>query len=695
MTLDPYAPCPCGSGKKFKWCCQPIHVQINKAFQQDADGQHEAALRTMEELTAQNPGNPEAWGRQAQLLYENDRVEDAEKALDKALELNPDYPFGYYLRGSFRRAEGELPGALVLFRKAAERYDPEARDVLGQLYGLIADTELKLNRSVAARAALQLAARFDPANENYRKALEQLFGPEGGLPLPARREYSYQSLPATAPAERRGAWQRGLSAATTGKLADAARAFTDLTAQDGLDAAAWYNLGLTRVWLGDNPAALEALDRYVTLESDDLRAAEAWELGEVLRSGVGMEEQADYVEHAAAFPVRDPERLLQVIDQLQQARVLLISMFREKEGFLAGSFVEQASALAVAPSAVQDVRLRGHLMLSLPDMLLRVWSLHQEQLRGLVEEIRRAGAALGEAYERRMPAPFAQIFDDAVVIPLGATEEQEIQRRLTEAAQRYFEDRWPHQPLRSLSGVPPIDAAGHAILRKKLRGVVQFLADCAPLTNLKYDFDRLRRKLGLLEVVPAPAAGPEVSAMGAAELAALAPESVGDQQLEDAYHAALRLDAGELAARFGKALVARPPQPEKTDRFPIFNHLVQQALAANNSAAALELLDEGEKADREQNEGRRLNDFELRRAQIQARRGDIDAAQEVFQRLIERVPLELKYPGSAAEAMLSARQGPRALRFAEQGLARARQQNNRDSEQYFQELVAAAKRLGA
>ena len=38
MAFDPYDPCPCGSGKKFKWCCQPVYVQIDKAFQQDADG---------------------------------------------------------------------------------------------------------------------------------------------------------------------------------------------------------------------------------------------------------------------------------------------------------------------------------------------------------------------------------------------------------------------------------------------------------------------------------------------------------------------------------------------------------------------------------------------------------------------------------------------------------------------------------
>jgi hypothetical protein len=92
MALDQYAPCPCGSGKKFKWCCLPIHVEIDKAYRQDADGQHEAALRTMDEVVAAHPTNPEALGRKAQLLYQNEKVDDAEKVLDQAFAINPNYP---------------------------------------------------------------------------------------------------------------------------------------------------------------------------------------------------------------------------------------------------------------------------------------------------------------------------------------------------------------------------------------------------------------------------------------------------------------------------------------------------------------------------------------------------------------------------------------------------------------------------
>jgi tetratricopeptide (TPR) repeat protein len=140
--------------------------------------------------------------------------------------------------------------------------------------------------------------------------------------------------------------------------------------------------------------------------------------------------------------------------------------------------------------------------------------------------------------------------------------------------------------------------------------------------------------------------------------------------------------------------VARPPQPDRTDRFALYGQLIQHALEGNNTDQALEFVDAGEKADCEQNEGRRRNDFELWRGRLHARRGELDQAQDVFDRLIARVPSNLRYRGTAAESMLSARDGSRALRFAEDGLTAARQQKDRDSEQHFMELTEAAKKQG-
>jgi hypothetical protein len=183
--------------------------------------------------------------------------------------------------------------------------------------------------------------------------------------------------------------------------------------------------------------------------------------------------------------------------------------------------------------------------------------------------------------------------------------------------------------------------------------------------------------------------------MGTAELAGLAVDSLSDEKLDQAYQAAKSLDARELAGRFAQALVSRPARPGQPDRFPWYAHLVELALGEKNTDQALKWVDEGQNADREQNEGQRQNDFELRRGQILAKRGDAAAAGDVFEQLIERAPDQMRYRGSAAEAMLGLKDAARALRFAEGGLAKSRQQNNRESEEYFKELVAAAKKQGA
>src|SRR5262249_50292855 len=129
MPLDPYVSCPCGSGKKFKWCCAPYYPQVEKAFALEQQGQHEAALAAIKELTVSHADKPPVWGYYAQFLYNagmaeqrddarrNQLVEQAEEALAQALKLNPNFGMAHFLRGQFRENEGELIGALLLYRK--------------------------------------------------------------------------------------------------------------------------------------------------------------------------------------------------------------------------------------------------------------------------------------------------------------------------------------------------------------------------------------------------------------------------------------------------------------------------------------------------------------------------------------------------------------------------------------------------
>src|SRR5438874_807859 len=218
MVSDPYSPCPCGSGKKFKWCCQNIFVDIERAFQQDEEGQHETALRIMDEAIRKYPDNPEVWGRKAQLLFQAGRTDEGEEVLQKAFDLNPNYPWGLWMRAQLRAAEGETQGALLLARKAAEAYDPNAHDHLASVYALIAEAEMKRNRPVAAHAALRILARLAPGDQKLRETMKTAFGPESRLPACARRWYELRRRPEGMAPERRQAWDRALSQVESPRL---------------------------------------------------------------------------------------------------------------------------------------------------------------------------------------------------------------------------------------------------------------------------------------------------------------------------------------------------------------------------------------------------------------------------------------------------------------------------------------------
>jgi tetratricopeptide (TPR) repeat protein len=705
MAIDPYASCPCGSGKKFKWCCQDIHAEIDKALRQQQDGQHEAALETMEEVVSRHPDNPEAWGRRAQLLSLNDRLDEAEQSLEKAFALNPNYAFGYMLRGMFRHQEGELLGALTLFRKAAEAYAPDAAEPLAYIHELIADIEMRLNRPLAARAALKRASHLSPGNADLRQALANIFGPTSRLPEAARKEYVF--LPsAVAPDE----WKEVIGQASTGRLADARSAFQQWTERHASDSAGWHNLGLVNAWLGENAVAVTALGRYVELEPDDAKAGAAWTLAEVLRCGHGIEKEADYVENRAVMVLSDPRPLVSLLQAWEQDRRLIGMRSDPEQGMLSALILGEVPSLVLSGAASPPARLAAYLLVI--GNVVQFWHPNAESMEKVLAEARqRLGPAAGEPQRSIGPINFGDVVAEALLFPTAPTTELDAEAKMRDHAQQFFEETWIHRPYRGLAGVPPINAVGSPNLRKRLRGVIEFLQECAAGTAPRlYDFDRLRRKLGLNSFrregeAPAEPGGdrlggnlalpPDVSAMSAAELAALNPANLPSSTLEQAFRTALQLDAKELATQFAQSLISQPADPSHPDRWPCYQHLIQEAQSANDYDAALGLVDEGEKADCEANDGRRRNDYELRRGRLLARAGRGDEARDVFDRLLARTPENVQAAGAAAEAMLGAKRGTDALRFAEQGLAQARAQNNRDSEGYFLELAEAAKKLGA
>lgn len=726
MPLDPYVSCPCGSGKKFKWCCAAFYPQVEKAFGQERVGQHDAALQTIRELTQSHADQPAVWGYLAQFLYNvaslqqteeerNKMVEQAEDALSQALKLNPNFGLAHFLRGMFRLNEGEMIGALILFRKAAEGYDPEAHDQLAHVHELIFRNEMMLNRPVAARAALERTVHFMPADGELREQFEGLFGDESRLPKCARKKYAFRptAKPVTADA-------------ATGKLSDARKAFESLAQLTPDDPAAWFNLGVVLAWLGEQPKAVDALNKSVELETDDHRAEEAAALIEVLRCGQGMEADADYLEHGFVFPIRDPAPLMQWLQEMATNRRLLGIQQDREAGAMSAMVVEELpSLLAAGNTTLAKVVAK----ITIAQGVVRFWHPDRDSVAKVADEMRsRVGMAVEQPTETTSPVNFGDVALEALAYPTQSTDVTQAEEKLRDRARHFFEEIWTHRPMKSLAGNTPLDAVGSSLLRKRVFGSVKFIEDCftglvphkkigeAVVPMEVYDFASLRHKLGLEYVsapppnvkvpedapaIPAPrgANAPrspsrDIAAMNAAELASLDVAAISVDDLEKAMRAALKLDARELAVAFAQAGVLKPFDPAKPDRYPLYATAITGAVSEGDPAKAIQIAAQGEQYDAQHNGGNRAVEFGLKRAQLHVRMKDVDGAVAAFDGLIAKHPEEGKFYTTAAEEMLRMNSGAKALHFAEKGLAKARATGNRDLEGHCLELQDAAKRTG-
>ena len=89
--VDPYSPCPCGSDKKFKWCCQKVEAYAERAHRLEENGQHNAALAAYDAGLAKVPRNPWLLLRKSLLLIELQKLDEAKRCVATLLQYQPDH----------------------------------------------------------------------------------------------------------------------------------------------------------------------------------------------------------------------------------------------------------------------------------------------------------------------------------------------------------------------------------------------------------------------------------------------------------------------------------------------------------------------------------------------------------------------------------------------------------------------------
>src|SRR5487761_2520385 len=89
MAFDPYSPCPCGSGEKFKWCCHKVESFADRAQRLVESGQTDLALQTLDEGLRKEPANAWLLTRKALIQIRAQQPDQAIATLRLLLEKRP------------------------------------------------------------------------------------------------------------------------------------------------------------------------------------------------------------------------------------------------------------------------------------------------------------------------------------------------------------------------------------------------------------------------------------------------------------------------------------------------------------------------------------------------------------------------------------------------------------------------------
>src|SRR6516162_2273740 len=107
-AIDPYSPCPCGSGQKFKWCCHKVEAYAERAQRLFDNGQLDAAVKTLRDGLEKEPGNP--WLRMS-LAFHHVNTHDFDQAKESVRLVLATHPQHLTAHSLAVRLELETEGA--------------------------------------------------------------------------------------------------------------------------------------------------------------------------------------------------------------------------------------------------------------------------------------------------------------------------------------------------------------------------------------------------------------------------------------------------------------------------------------------------------------------------------------------------------------------------------------------------------
>lgn len=172
LVPDSYDPCPCASGKKFKFCCKPIFKEIIEAMCAHQEGRPTEAIRWLDKAKVRVGETAELLCRYA-IVYSHDSDELFHDYLRRTLEKNPNHPRAHYVLGLDHSEHERLEEAAAAYERAIECYPATDKFHLNETWNNLGNVYYRANRVREAKGAWEKALTYAPSDEVTRRNLRE------------------------------------------------------------------------------------------------------------------------------------------------------------------------------------------------------------------------------------------------------------------------------------------------------------------------------------------------------------------------------------------------------------------------------------------------------------------------------------------------------------------------------------------
>ncbi len=602
-AVDPYAPCPCGSGEKFKWCCHKVEADAVRAQRLLEGGQPEAALQALDEGLRKAPDNPWLANRKAIILVRQRKPAEAREVLERVVAKNPGNVGSQNLLARvLMEVEGPAAAAAQL-QRALTVVGPAQRQGLAITAQMLSTLLNEVGNIPAALAHLNLAMQLEqgeaePMVAQLMKAIQS--NPESSPWL--RNPYRLMPAPEGMHGEHRQRFEQAMGWAEEGLWASAAAAFETLSAD--LLPEADRNLGLCRLWMGEDGAASVAFERYVAKVgvTDDAVDIEALRQLTVPPNDDDLVDLVQWI-----WPVRDRETLLTALRNADRVFDAGRDVIDENDP---NSFEVDTFDLldrpkpegSVIPENLADLpHVVGRVLVAQEIVMLEAFDDGRlDALAARLTEL--AGASIAPAHPKTKE--LGKIFRTSLALrsewwlPEGAPREASEAISRQEQA-RIVREVWPETPLPVLRGRTPLQAseAGDALV--SLRAAVCQLEFSHEFNRVDVDFNALRSRLG---IEPEPEIDPatvNVETLHIARLHRVPADRLDDQRLLELYERSRDFVLPQAMENTARAIVDRPSLIDLPNigRVAPYADLATLAQGRGDSKEAFEWVAKGREAD--------------------------------------------------------------------------------------------------